>query len=152
MHRRTLVGRVAAALRRAATRVGRRGAFLLFLAMLDLVYAYSLLFPAAEAARSASLRFVAGVAPLWVWALAWFIPGVLCAVQAFRRSDRAAFAAAMCIKVLWGGLFVAGSITGQIDRAYVGAVVWLAFALVVGLISTWPEPGTVLYPPEPRGR
>lgn len=120
-------------------RLGRRGCFLLFLAVLDLVFAFSLYNPPATARRSASLTFFTAVAPLWVWALAWLIPGVLCAVQAFMRNDRLAYSAGMCIKVLWGCMYVAGAIAVHLDRAYVGAVVWLAFALVVGLISTWPE-------------
>jgi hypothetical protein len=121
-------------------RLGRRGCFLLFLAMLDLVYAYSLYSPPTTARQSPSLVFFAHVAPLWVWALAWLIPGILCAVQAFTRNDRAAFAGGMCIKVLWGTMYVVGGIAANLERAYVGAVIWLAFALVVGLISTWPEP------------
>lgn len=123
-------------------RIGRRGCFLLFLSMLDVVYAYSLYSPPAETKQSASIRFFAGLAPLWMWALIWLVPGILCAWQAFRASDRVAFAAAMGVKVLWGAMYIAGAVAVNLDRAYVGAVVWLAFALVVGLISTWPEPGT----------
>lgn len=121
-------------------RIGRRGCFLLFLATLDGIYAYSLYRPPVEAKQSAGVAFFSAVAPLWVWALAWLIPGILCAAQAFMRHDRWAFASAMGIKVLWGSMYIAGAIAVHLDRAYVGATVWLAFALVVGLISTWPEP------------
>lgn len=121
-------------------RLGRRGCFLAFLATLDVIFAYSLYRPPAEAKQTAGIAFFSAVAPLWVWALAWFVPGVLCAVQAFMRHDRWAFAFAMGIKVLWGAMYVAGAIAVHLERAYVGATVWLAFALVVGLISTWPEP------------
>lgn len=120
-------------------RLGRRGCFLLFLALLDLIYAYSLLVPPTRGQQSASLQLVASIAPLWLWALAWAIPGVLCLVQAWQHDDRAAYAAAMAIKVLWGMVYVIAGVVGALERAYVGAAVWLAFALVVGLISTWPE-------------
>lgn len=123
-------------------RLGRRGCFLVFLSLLDVIYATSLYSPPAEARRSTALAFIAGLAPLWLWALAWFIPGVLCAIQAFMRSDKVAFAAAIAIKVLWGSVYVLAGGIGHVQRAYVGATVWLAFALVVGLISTWPEAAT----------
>jgi hypothetical protein len=121
-------------------RLGRRGCFLTFLALLDLVYAISLYSPPAEASRNGSLAFIAELAPLWLWALAWLIPGVLCLVQAWMRSDKLAFAAAIAIKVVWGVVYILAGAVGHVQRAYVGAAVWLAFALVVGLISTWPEP------------
>lgn len=50
-------------------RVGRRGAFLLFLFLLDVVYAYGLLFPSQETRNSRSFRFLADVMPLRAWAV-----------------------------------------------------------------------------------
>jgi hypothetical protein len=123
-----------------ARRVGRRGAALLFFGLLDLVYAYSLAFPTQEARHTATLAYIAYVAPLWAWALLWGAVGVICFVGALRRRDRVAFAAAMGLKVLFGVTMLSGWLVAGLDRAYVGAVLWLVLAGWVYILSTWPEP------------
>lgn len=129
----------------AATRgpihVGRRGAALLFFAVLDLVYAVSLVNPDAAARGGQQLRWLAVLAPLWVWAALWGATGTICAVYAFRRRDGLGFTAAIVIKVLWGMASIGGWLVGGVDRGYVSAVVWLAFAAFVWVIAGWPEPG-----------
>lgn len=125
-------------IRRLWHRVGRRGAALLFLAVLDVVIAWSLLRPAYPVPQSTA--YVAGLAPLWAWAALWAGCGCLCALNAFRRVDRVGFGAAIAVTALWGLCLAGGAITGHIDRGLVSAVVWLTFAAFVGLLSTWPEP------------
>lgn len=122
-----------------ARRVGRRGTTLLFLSLLDFVIAASLIHPQAEAARTASTRFVADIAPLWTWGLLWAAVGAACAVGAFRLHDRWAFAAAMALKVLWGGVYVFGWAIAGLDRGWLGGVVWWAFAAFVYVVSGWAE-------------
>lgn len=126
--------------KRAAHRLGRRGTFLLFLTLLDLLYALSLAFPPAEARQSASTRYVAAVAPLECWASLWLAVGLICAVGAFSRRDQWAFAAAAALKVLWGVTFAAGWLFAGLERGWVAGVIWLAFAAFVYLIASWPEP------------
>ncbi len=121
-------------------RIGRRGAALLFFAVLDLVYAFSLYFPAAEAKRSSSTRFLADVAPLPVWGTMWLLACFACAVNAFRVNDWTGFAAAISIKTLWGLLHLVGALFLSIDRAWVSAAIWLCTAGWLGIISSWPEP------------
>lgn len=133
-------------------RIGRRGAFLLFLAMLDVLVAGSFAWPPKEVSLSSGLRYVAGIAPLWVWAGAWLAAGVCCAVGAFLRVDRWSFAAAMALKVLWGSLYLLGWAFGLVERGWVQAAIWLAFAAVVLLISTWAEPPTPSHPVVDDGR
>jgi hypothetical protein len=130
------VGWATAAVRQ---RIGRRGAALLFFAFLDLVYCWSLLDPPASARRSPSFVFLAGVAPLWAWAAAWGGVGVTCLVFALRREDAPAFTAAIGLKVMWGLLFAGGWLFAGLERGYVSAAVWLAFASLVGLLAGWPE-------------
>jgi hypothetical protein len=79
-------------LRTVTLRVGRRGAFLLFLALLDFVYAYGLPFPGAAANTSATYRFLAAVAPLDAWALLWAGVGLVCFVFAFHKKDAPGYA------------------------------------------------------------
>jgi hypothetical protein len=121
-------------------RIGRRGAALIFFALLDLIFALSLAAPSADARHTASLAYVASVAPLWLWACLWAAVGVICGVYAFRARDRVAYACAMGLKVLWGVTQLAGWLFVHLDRGYVGAAVWLGLAAWVYIISTWPEP------------
>lgn len=125
-------------IRRLGHRLGRRGAFLLFLAGLDVVISISLYAPPDP--QPPSVSYVAGLAPLWAWGTLWACCAVLCAVNALRRVDRVGYGAAMAVKVLWGLSLAGGALTGHIPRGMFSAAVWLTFAAVVWLISTWPEP------------
>jgi len=121
-------------------RIGRRGVALLFFALLDLVYCYSLLFPDSPSQRSASVRYLAAVAPLWLWAILWGVAGVLCLFYAFRLNDRIGFAAAICVKTMWGILMMSAAAIGHVDRAYISGTIWLCMAGWLGVIASWPEP------------
>lgn len=124
-----------------ARTVGRRGEFLLFLVLLDLLYGLSLLHPAPEAQRSITIRFITEVMPLSWWAGLWLVTGALCLAGAlFRRLRGGAYAAAAALKTLWGGMFLFGWMAGAIERGWVAAVIWLVFAAFVVRISSWPEP------------
>lgn len=120
-------------------RIGRRGASLLFFALLDIIYCISLLFPPKEAQTNPTFVFIKSVAPLGLWAALWAAAGILCLRDAFRASDKVGFAAAIAIKVLWGLLFIAGMFL-HVERAYVSATIWLCLAGWVAIISSWPEP------------
>lgn len=120
--------------------VGHRGELLLFLAVLDVLFGLSLLRAAPEAQQSPTTRFLAEVAPLPWWAGLWVVVAVVCLAGAPVRRDRAAYAAAAALKVLWGSMFLVGWLAGVIDRGWVSAVIWLAFAGIVIRIASWPEP------------
>lgn len=129
--------RIQHATRRACLRVGRRGTFLLFLALLDVVYGVSL---CAHAARiSPSYQFAAQIIPLHGWAWVWVTVGLVCAAYAPARDDQLAFGAAIALKVVWGGLGLLGWLMDDVPRGYVSAVIWLAFAGVVLLVAGWRE-------------
>lgn len=123
--------------------VGRRGAFLLFFGLLDVIYAYGL-FQAQDAAnRSATQSAAARVFPLTVWAVLWLVVGLICVFFAFRREDRFGFVAAVVIKVMWGiNMFLAWLLAG-LHQGYLAAAVWLSFAVIAYLVSTWPEPAPI---------
>lgn len=126
-------------MRRMARRVGRRGASLLFLALLHGVYAASLLVAPPETKASPPFLFLIQLLPLAVWATAWGCVGLLCLIQAFMRVDLQAFTAASLLLVAWGVVHLLGWAYGQIPRGYVSAAVWLAFAAFVQVIAGWRE-------------
>jgi hypothetical protein len=125
--------------RRAATRIGRRGAFLLFLTVVDATFAWSLASPTDEARRSPTTAYIASIAPLPAWSALWAVVAVVCLIGAVRHHDRIAFAAAAFLKVLFGLTLLGAQLVAHINQAFLGGVIWLFFALVVYLISTWPE-------------
>ena len=124
-------------LRQAARRVGRRGAFLLFLAALDIAYGYSLWVTTAAQRRSLDLLL-----PWQVWGLIWLATGAVCAIGAVLRTgaDRFAFGLAAALKAAWGAVFVRVWLYDHLPRGWVSVIIWLAFAAVVLLVSSWPEP------------
>jgi len=120
--------------RRAARRSGRRGAFLAFLAVLDLTYGYSLYVTAAPA-RAFDLFL-----PWEAWGGIWMAVGVLCLTQILARRDRVAFTAAAMLKGGWAVLFADVWIFQHSARGWTAVVVWAAFAGAVLIVSGWPEP------------
>lgn len=115
-------------------RVGRRGATLLFLALLDVLYPIGL-----AGQQSAARAGYELIAPWQVWAALWGLTGLLCLGQAFVRRDRVAFSAAVAIKVAWGSIGLASWLVGVNPRGWLTALVWLAFAGLIAVISTWGE-------------
>lgn len=122
-------------------RIGRRGAFLLFLALLDLIYGFSFMFPPQIPAYYPTYAFLSSIMPLEAWGLLWMGVGVICLIFAFKKYDAPAYAAAMFLKSFWAAVFLLGWMFVGLDRGWVSATVWGAFAAVLALISTWPEPG-----------
>jgi hypothetical protein len=121
--------------------VGKRGRMLLFFGALDVIYAVSLAEPSEATRRAALFSWLDEIAPLWLWSAMWAAVGATCLVQAFCRRDGIGFAAAICLKIVWGIVCLGAWLFGSLDRGYVTAAVWLGLAYVVSVISGWEEPG-----------
>ena len=128
------------------SRIGRRGAALLFFTLLDVIYCYGLL--TAPQPLVPFYAWMDSVMPLSVWAAGWGTVGLICLVYAFKVYDTVAFMAAVALKVAWGLLSLFGWLAGEVERGYVSAVVWLGFAAFVFLIAG----GIPAAPPRPMGR
>jgi len=116
-------------------RIGHRGSFLLFLALLDVLYGYSLwVTPPFQQIYNLSLSWTA-------WGAIWVSAGVILLIGAFVRDDRVPFAVASSIKAAWAAVwFKIWVLTPHVlPRAWVSVVIWLSFSALVGVISTWPE-------------
>lgn len=116
-------------------RLGYRGDFLLFLGLVDLVQAVSML---GGTATGASYAWFAQVAPLPAWAVLWGGTGLVCLYHAFRRDDHFAFVAAFGMKLVWGIGSFAAWIFAEVTP--LGAVLWLVFGALVWRVASWPEP------------
>jgi hypothetical protein len=122
----------------AHPRLGRRGACLLGFALLDILYAVRLL--TVDPDEQSFYTWVAGVAPLWLWSIPWFLVAMLCLVGAFKDCDRAAFAGAIFIKVVTGALYLSGWLLNNVHDGWVLAAFFLTFAWTVWWVAGWPEP------------
>lgn len=119
-------------------RVGRRGATLLLLSMVDLTLGYSMLTIPPDIAARAYLghQFMF---PLKYWGYLWLAAAMVLAFNAFRRGDRMGFGVAMGIKVLWAFGFWVSFYMFDISRAIVGACLWVVIAGWLYLVAGWPE-------------
>lgn len=129
--------------RAAGEHIGRRGAFLTFLFILDVLVGYSLLF-----SPSSGLAHVNMLLPLDVWAWVWIGTGVFLTTGIWSRWDRMQYTATVALKAAWGLLYVNLWIEG-VPHAWVSAVVWLTFAATIFLVAGWRESYDPLSPPWP---
>jgi hypothetical protein len=121
------------ALQGLAARIGRRGAALLFFTGLDALICVSLL--TAPRPLVPLYAWMNDMMPIATWATLWALVGAICLVFAFRTYDTPAFIAAVALKVGWGLLSLWGWLEGVVDRGWITAVIWLAFAAFVYLIA-----------------
>lgn len=116
-------------------RAGRRGAFLAFLALLDLAYGYSLF------ATAAPQRLYDLLLPWEAWGWIWCGTGVVCLARVFGRKDRVAFSVQAMLFFSWGMLSLDEWLAQGVERGWVSVVLWVAFALASGLVvGGWAEP------------
>lgn len=130
-------------LRPALKYIGRRGAFLAFLAEIDILLYQSLHAALPFGLRPAQvyapfLRY----APLSVWAAFWLFTGLTCAAAiAWLPLRPWAFMLAAALKTAWGLTYLDAWATGTLPRGYMQAAVWLTFAGVILIVSGWREGG-----------
>jgi hypothetical protein len=131
---------------RIAQRVGRRGAFLLFLAVLDFVYAWALHLATTPQQAHVQPDYLL---PWQVWAVWYVVAGLANLAGAFAKKDMWAFAQAALLKAAWGSLSLILWFRGQQPNGWLSAVIWLCLAATVLVIASWPEPRAVVIVPVP---
>jgi hypothetical protein len=134
-----------ALLRHAARHVGRRGAFLLFLALVDVVLGYGLTQPLPLGLSAAAVyKPFTDILPLTVWAWWWLTVGAACAAAALYHTIRpVAFGLAAMMKAAWSIGYLAGwhDKLPLYARGYQTAAIFVTLAGVVLLVSNWRENG-----------
>jgi FtsH-binding integral membrane protein len=114
-------------------RAGHRGAFLAFLVLLDWLYGYSILTDAGP------LDHLHLFLPVPVWGWIWIIVGVALATGVFTKHDRFHYGLSATFKTAWAAALINVQLTQHMPRIWISVVIWLAFAALVVVVSSWPE-------------
>ncbi|MER7131311.1 hypothetical protein [Streptosporangium saharense] len=117
-------------------RLSQRGAFLLIIAMVDVVYAIGLAYAPPETRATPAYAFLEALLPLPAWAGLWAAVGAVCLVQAWTRHDRVAYTLATGLKIGWAILHLGAWLAGVVPRGYVSAAIWLLAAGAVMIVAT----------------
>lgn len=120
------------------SRIGFRGAALLFFALVGGVYCYAL--ATAPRPLAASYVWADSVLPLWVWAGLWGATGAVCAVCAFVQRDSAGFVGIAFMSAWWGLLSAAGWLFGSVDRGFLNAALFIPMTGFVYIIAAGLRP------------
>lgn len=129
-----------AAARRAARRVGRRGAVLMLKGVMAALYGYSLLVQPPVDQRG--IRLLLDLMPVQAWGWAWIAAGVLAVGCAWRRQGRdwPGFPAVLVVVVPWSLGSLASWWLYDNPRGWASAAIWAAFGGVTAIVAAWPEP------------
>lgn len=119
-------------------RIGRRGATLLVLAMVDLTLGYSMLTAPPLIIQTAYIGHEYMFA-IDLWGYMWFAVAVALMICSLFRDDRIGFGIAMGVKVLWAIGFYVSLIHFGVTRAIVGAALWTLIPAWLFLVAGWPE-------------
>ena len=116
-------------------RVGRRGSYLIFLALLDILYGYSIIIQTGPLFTQVDLYLSDKM-----WGLIWIAAALIIFVNAFLRMDRVGYVVATVLKFVWGTLMAwAWAVQPNDPRGWAAAVIWFAFGILTAIVANWPE-------------
>lgn len=125
-------------------RIGYRGSTLLLLAAVDCAYGRT--FIRGDESQEIANRYLYQSLPFsdprvsqWAWALAWWITGLFCLVNAFRRDDRWGYGMAVALKVAYVLAILYGGTLGM-PNASTRSIVWTFIAAWVFIEARRAEP------------
>ena len=124
-------------LKNLGRRIGRRGSYLLFLAMLDILYGYSLIITDRYGASRTKIDLLLSNK---TWSVIWVVVGLICLWQAFVKLDRLAFIAEVNIMTTWGLImFWSWAFTPTDPYGWISGTIFGGFAMLSAIVSFWPE-------------
>lgn len=115
----------------ARLHVGHRGTFLLFLAVLDMLYGMAIHIQPPHIAPV--------VIPWATWGNIWWSVGVILVFGAFQETDRVYYAVAVGLKAAWAAVFLNLAFVRHVPHMWLDFVLWAVFAGVTLAVSTWPD-------------
>lgn len=124
----------------SSSRLGYRGAFLLFLAIIDLVYGWTLIDPTRESRHTSQYLWRQEIMPNQAWGVIWWTVAVCLLISAFLRQDRIGYAMAVALKIGWAIVAALGGFNGHVQGAWASVSIWGGFAALTILESGRAEP------------
>jgi hypothetical protein len=121
-----------AAIRR---RAGRRGTTLAILALIDFGYGGGLATGYIPGFAHKDALFL----PLVAWGWIWITIGIICLTGVLIVRDRFQFGCAALLKTAWAAIISVNWLTYHIEGGWTSVTAWGGIALLVLLISGWPE-------------
>jgi hypothetical protein len=128
--------------RRAARQVGHRGALLILLGTIALLYGISLI-TTPPVPHPIGLRLLLDRMSLHSWGITLAVAGVVAILCAPLRQGRdwPGFAALVLVWIPWSAsFFVSWWPDGSNPRGWVSAIVFIAFAAIPAVVATWEDP------------
>lgn len=117
-------------------RIGHRGAVLMCLGILDIIYGCSIITVGGATGLAKQIS-------LWLpypwWGFVWVGVGIFLIIGAFHRHDRWHFGVATAIKFVWAGFWILAWHFDGYQRGWVSSLIWISFAVLVMVVSSWPE-------------
>jgi hypothetical protein len=123
-----------------STRLGYRGAFLLFLAALDGVYGWFLVNPTSEQERTTQFQWRDHIMPTEAWGVIWLAAAAVLATSAFMRQDRVGYAVGIGLKFGWAFIAVVAGVTGHVQGSWTSVTIWGVFGALTVMESGRAEP------------
>lgn len=77
--------------------------------------------------------------PLVAWGWVWIAVGAVCLTGVLARRDRIQFGVAMLLKTAWSCIITMNWLMFRIPGGWTSVAAWAGIALLVLLISGWPE-------------
>lgn len=127
-------------LRRAASRLGRRGAFLSCYGSIWVLYGAGQLGMPQPDQRG--LQPLLALVPLGVWAWCWITAGTIALATAWADTgeDWPGFVALSAIVLPWTVSYLGAWAIGEYSRGWIAAAVWAVAGTSVLVVAGWPEP------------
>jgi hypothetical protein len=118
--------------------VGRRGATLILLALVDFAIGYSV-YNAYDDGRDSLYLGQRVLLPLEVWGVLWWVVACILLITAFTRRDAVGFAVGIGIKSAWCLAYAIGWIIEDQPRAWISVIIWAGITVWLRIVSAWPE-------------
>lgn len=125
-------------------RAGRRGTTLAVLALIDFGYGGGLVTGYVPGFAHKETLFL----PLVVWGWIWITTGIICLTGVLLVRDRFHFGIATLLKTAWASVIAVSWLTYHIQGGWTSVAAWGGIALLVLIVSGWPETGWFDEPPQ----
>jgi hypothetical protein len=131
-------------LRRLSDSIGRRGAVLIVLAIVDVAYGSAITYARTVQGSDAvwwpasqdTLLFL----PTEGWGWVWVIVGALLLTGVWHRSDRWQYSLASGLKACWA----CAAFTSPVQGLWGVVSLYIGFAVVIFIVSGWPEDSVLI--------